>query len=264
MVRIDSLSAILVLGNLVAFSAFGLIGFDGDIPVIQKECQELERKLPLLKEKYNWAREAKACIENPPEADSGQLLGRWTQMATRLGLEITEASQSTGKTTEIILSGSGAFNNISIILNNIATEKAALIKRIRFEQIDDSNWVFETRVAVRKGPWEYFPTQDKTPMPVAAINENSSISSGKPFARPRAVPVRAPVMKENIKYIGYFAEQATAAVIIEISGKFAVLKCGEKTPGGSVIKDANADELHLSKSENNGKETIWTVKMEKK
>jgi hypothetical protein len=71
-------------------------------------------------------------------------------------------------------------------------------------------------------------------------------------------------MKENIKYIGYFAEQATAAVIIEISGKFAVLKCGEKTPGGSVIKDANADELHLSKSENNGKETIWTVKMEKK
>jgi hypothetical protein len=88
MVRIDSISAILVLGNLIAFTAFGLIGFDGDIPVIQKEYQELERKLPLLKEKFSWANEAKACINNPPEADAGQLLGRWTQMASRLGLEL--------------------------------------------------------------------------------------------------------------------------------------------------------------------------------
>jgi hypothetical protein len=61
MVRIDSISAILVLGNLIAFMAFGLIGFDGDISAIQKERQELERQLPLLKEKFNWANEAKAC-----------------------------------------------------------------------------------------------------------------------------------------------------------------------------------------------------------
>ncbi|MGM0601014.1 MAG: hypothetical protein ACQETH_14485 [Candidatus Rifleibacteriota bacterium] len=264
MVRIDSLSAILVFGNLIAFSAFGLIGFDGDIPAIQKECQELERKLPLLKEKFNWANEARACIENPPEADSGQLLGRWTQMASRIGLAMVEASQITGKTPEIKLSGSGAFNNITMVLNSIAGEKAALVKRIRFEQVDERSWEFEIAVAVRNGPWEYYPTQEKAPAPEEVANENALINSGKPFARPRAVQVRAPAIKENIKYIGYFAEQATAAVIIEISGKFAVLKCGEKTPGGSVIKDANADELHLSKSENNGKETIWTVKMEKK
>jgi hypothetical protein len=264
MVRISNTAIILILANLIAFTAFGLIGFEGDIPLIQKECQELERKLPLLKEKFNWANEAKACINNPPEADAGQLLGRWTQMASRLGLELAEASQSQGKTPVIKLSGSGAFNNITMVLNSIAGEKAALVKRIRFEQVDESSWEFETAVAVRNGPWEYYPTQEKAPVPEDASNENALINSGKPFAAPRAVLVRAPVIRENIKYIGYFSEQATPAVIIEISGKFAVLKCGEKTPGGSVIKDANADELHLSKSENNGKETIWTVKMEKK
>jgi hypothetical protein len=87
MVRISNTAIILILANLIAFTAFGLIGFEGDIPVIQKEYQELERKLPLLKEKFNWANEAKACINNPPEADAGQLLGRWTQMASRLGLD---------------------------------------------------------------------------------------------------------------------------------------------------------------------------------
>jgi hypothetical protein len=63
MVRIDSISAILVLGNLIAFIAFGLIGFDGDIPVIQKEYQKPEKQLPLLKEKFSWANEAKACTD---------------------------------------------------------------------------------------------------------------------------------------------------------------------------------------------------------
>ncbi len=185
-------------------------------------------------------------------------------MASRIGLEMGEASQVTGKTPEIKLLGSGAFNNITMVLNSIASEKAALVKRIRFEQISDSGWEFETAVAVRNGPWEYFPTQQKTPVPEVITNDFAAINSGKPFAQPKAVQIKAPVTRENIRYIGYFAEQALPAVIIEASGKFAVLKCGEKTPGGSVIKDANADELHLSRTDNGGKETAWTVKMEKK
>lgn len=264
MVRINNTAIILILANLIAFFAFGLIGFDGDILVIQKECQDIEKQLPMLKEKFNWASEAKACVSNPPEADAGQLLGRWTQMASRLGLEFSEASQATGETPTIKLAGNGSFNNISMVLNNIASEKAALVKRIRFEQIDDSNWNFETAIAVRKGPWEYYPTQEKAPVPQTVTNEYASINSSKPFTSPRVVKTVAPVAREHIKYIGYFAEQASPAVIIEAAGKFAVLKCGEKTPGGSVIKEANADELYLSKTDNNGKETLWTVKMEKK
>jgi hypothetical protein len=264
MVRINLTTGILFVSNLIAFIAFGLIGFDGDVLVIQKECQDLEKQLPQMKEKFNWVTEAKACISNPPEADAGQLLARWTQMASRLGLDMSEAAQNTGKTPEIKLSGNGAFNNISLVLNNIASEKAALVKRIRFEQSDDSNWNFETAIAVRKGPWEYYPTHEKTPVPETVTNEYASINSGKPFASPKVVRAAAPVAKEQIKYIGFFAEGEKPAVIIEASGKFAVLKCGEKTPGGSVIKKANADELYLSKTDNNGKETLWTVKMEKK
>ncbi|PKK88517.1 MAG: hypothetical protein CVV64_18360, partial [Candidatus Wallbacteria bacterium HGW-Wallbacteria-1] len=56
----------------------------------------------------------------------------------------------------------------------------------------------------------------------------------------------------------------TPAIIIEVAGKFAVLKCGDTTPGGSVIKMANIEEIQLVSQDNAGKETTWTVKMEKK
>ncbi len=73
MVRIDNTAILLILANLIAFMAFGLIGFGGDILVVEKECQELERKLPQLKERFEWVNNAKGCISNPPEANSGQL-----------------------------------------------------------------------------------------------------------------------------------------------------------------------------------------------
>ncbi|GAB1352439.1 hypothetical protein MASR1M12_11700 [Erysipelotrichia bacterium] len=51
-------------------------------------------------------------------------------------------------------------------------------------------------------------------------------------------------------------------MIIESAGHFAVLKCGEMTPGGAKIRSANADELELVEADGNGKETV-KVKMEK-
>lgn len=248
---------------MVFFTA-GLIGFDGNITSVQTEIAELEKKLPSLKEQNQWAQAAKNCISDPPEADAGQLLGKWNQMASRLGIEITEAAQNTGRINEVKLAGTGSFNNISLILNNIATQKAALVKRLSLEQNTESIWNFEINVAIRTGPWEYFPTQQKNPVPASIENEITSINSGKPFAAGQIARTATPVAKEQIRYIGYFSEQASPAVILECSGKFAVLKCGETTPGGSVITKASAEELQLSKKESSGIDTVWTVKMEKK
>ncbi|MDD2998831.1 MAG: hypothetical protein PHV05_07180 [Candidatus Riflebacteria bacterium] len=246
--------------------AFGTISFDNsDIWSVETECYELEKKIPAIKECFEWANKAKFCISDPPEADAAQLLGRWTQMASRVDLEMTEAAQLSGNPPEIKMSGNGNFNSITMILNNIASEKAALVKKIRLEQIDDAAWEFEIIVAVRNGAWEYFPTQEKTPIPEAVSNEFVTINSGKPFAVVQTcAPVKASVARESIRYIGYFADQATPAVIIETAGKFFVLKCGEKTNAGSVIKNADADELQLAKTDDNGQEIIWAIKMEKK
>lgn len=255
---------VLIVANLAVFFAAGLIRFDGNILAIQQECQELEKKLPQLQELQEWANAAKASIDNPPEADSGQLLGRWNQMAARLGLEISEAAQIAGSVPEIKLAGAGAFNAISMILNNMASEKAALIKRLRFEKIDESSWEFEAVVSVRSGQWEYMPTQEKRPEPETPANDITALNSGKPFAVQAILPVRTPVVKEQIRYIGYFSGDEVPVVIIEVADKFAVLKCGDTTPGGSVIKMANIEEIQLVSKDNAGKETTWTVKMEKK
>jgi len=53
-------------------------------------------------------------------------------------------------------------------------------------------------------------------------------------------------------------------VIIEAAGRFTVLKCGDTTPGGTIVKMANIEELQLVSKDRDGKETTWTVKMEKK
>lgn len=263
MVRINRLTIILIIINLVVFFAAGLIGFDGNITSVQTEITELEKKLPNLQEQYQWSLAAKDCIADPPEADAGQLLGKWNQMASRLNVEITEAAQNTGRINELKLAGIGSFNNISLILNNIATEKAALVKRLNLEQTAEGIWDIDLAIAIRTGPWEYSPTQQKNPVPDVFEGEITSINSGKPFAR-QVARAAAPVVKEQVRYIGYFSEQTAPAVIIECSGKFAVLKCGEATPGGSIIVKATAEELQLSRKDSSGTETVWTVKMEKK
>lgn len=263
MVRINWLTIFLIVTNLAALFAAGLIGFDGDIAAVQNQIIELEKKLPQLQEQHKWVMAAENCIANAPEADSGQLLGRWNQMASRLGLEITEAAQNTGKINEIKLAGTGAFNNISLILNNITAEKAALVKRLNLEQTTENIWDLDISIAIRSGPWEYTLTQQKNPMPAIFEGDTALINGGKPFAE-QSAKITAPVIKEQIRYIGYFSEQQTPAVIIESSGKFAVLKCGETTPGGSIIATATAEELQLSRKDSSGKESVWTVKMEKK
>ena len=139
-----------------------------------------------------------------------------------------------------------------------------MIKRLRFEKIDEGSWEFEVMVAVRNGPWEYLPTHEKRPAPETPANDITALNSGKPFAAQATLPVRTPAVKEQIRYIGYFSGDELPAVIIEVAGKFAVLKCGDTTPGGSVIKMANIEEIQLVSKDNAGKETTWTVKMEKK
>ena len=263
MVRLN-LITVLIVANLAAFFAAELVRFDGNTPAIQQECQELENKLPQLQELHEWAKAAKASIDDPPTADSGQLLGRWNQMATRLGLETSEAAQIAGSVPEVKLAGAGAFNSISMILNSMAAEKAALIKRLRFEKSDEGSWEFEVMVAVRNGPWEYLPTQEKRPAPETPANNITALNSGRPFAAQAVLPVQAPVVREQIRYIGYFSGGEMPVVIIETAGKFAVLKCGDTTPGGSVIKMANLEEIQLVSKDNAGKETTWAVKMEKK
>ena len=264
MVGINKTIILLLVANLVAFFASGFIGFSGDVSAAEQEITKLENSLPKLQEQKEWETLADKCLLNPPEADSGQLLGKWSQMATRLGLEMAEAAQTSGKTSEIKLSGSGQFNNISMILNNIGTERAALLKRISLELGSDEKWLFDLNVMVRTGEWEYIPTQQKSPVPEDQSSSFATISPGKPFAESlaKAQPIRH--TQENIRYIGYFADQATPAIILESSGKFAVLKCGETTPGGSIIMHANAEELKLGKKDESGKENVWTVKMEKK
>jgi len=264
MVRLNSLTIVLIVANLAVFFATGLIRFDGNILAIQQECQELEKKLPQLQELQEWANAAKASIDSPPEADSGQLLGRWNQMAARLGLEISEAAQIAGSVPEIKLAGTGAFNSISMILNNMVSDQAALIKRLKFEKVDETNWEFEVVVAVRNGSWEYLPTLEKRPVPETPANDLAALNSGKPFVAQAIQPVQTPLVNEQIRYIGYFSGDETPAIIIEVAGKFAVLKCGDTTPGGSVIKMANIEEIQLVSKDNAGKETTWTVKMEKK
>lgn len=264
MVRLNPLVLVMIVANLAVFFAAGQIRFIGDIAAVQQKCQDLEKKLPQLKELHEWAIAAKAGIEAPPTAEAGQLLGKWNQMATRLGLEVKEAAQIAGRVPEIKLAGAGAFNSISTILNNMASEKAALIKRLRFEKIDESSWEFEAVVAVRSGQWEYMPTQEKRPEPATSANDITALNSGKPFAAQATLPVRTPAVKEQIRYIGYFSGNEIPVVIIEVAGKFAVLKCGDTTPGGSVIKMANIEEIQLVSKDNAGKETTWTVKMEKK
>ncbi len=257
------LTTLLIITNLMVFFTSGLIGFNGNITAVQNEIAELEKKIPNLQEQHQWAKAAKACIIDPPEADAGQLLGKWSQMSSRLGVEITEASQNTGKINEVKLAGSGSFNNISLILNNIAIEKAALVKRLSLMQTTEDLWSVEISIAIRSGAWEYFPTRQKNPVPVELENDNAAINSGRPFINQvRRTPT--PVSREQIRYIGYFSEQSTPAVIIEVSGKFEVLKCGEKTPGGAVIKSACINELLLANVDASGRETTWTVKMEKK
>ncbi len=256
-------SVLLIAANLTVFAAFGFIGFNGDIDAVRREIVETEKRLPELKQKFEWVEKANACIEMPPDADGAVLLARLTQLCARLGVEIEEAAQLSGRIPELKLRGAGSFNNISTVLNSVIGDKAVLIKHIKFEQADDDRWEFESKIAVRKGEWEYLPTQETSPIP-AEFNENyAPIHGGKPFALPRMASPKPVIHKENIRYIGYFASEATASVIIETAGKFAVLNCGDKTPGGSVIKDANADELHLSMTAG-GKETEWIVKMEKK
>lgn len=253
----------LIAANLTAFAAFGLVGLKGDLDAIRREIVETEKLLPDLKQKFEWIEKANACIEMPPEADGAALLARLTQLCTRLGVETEEAAQLSGRIPELKLRGAGSFNNISTVLNSVIGDKAVLIKHIKLEQADEERWEFESKIAVRKGEWEYLPTQETSPIP-AEFNENyAPIHSGKPFALPRTAAPKPVIHKENIRYIGFFAAEATASVIIETGGKFAVLNCGDKTPGGSIIKNANADELHLRMT-TGGKETEWIVKMEKK
>jgi len=106
-----------------------------------------------------------------------------------------------------------------------------------------NSWDFEVTVAVRNGPWEYLPTQEKLPLPESASNNVAALSSSRPFAIQAAVS--APAVKEQIRYIGYFSGDKAPVVIIEAAGRFAVLKCGDTTPGGTVVIPATADELQL-------------------
>jgi len=264
MVRIKPLTTLLVIANLAAFAGGGMLRFDGDIGAVEREIIALEAELPKLKEINAWATRAKQCLENVPEADAGQLLARWSQMAERLGIKLSEAAQDNGRTAAVKLTGNGAINNLTMILNNINAERAALVKRIRLEQPESDDWEFEIVAAVRSGAWEAQGTAEKTPEPAEAGDDNRMINSGRPFAQSVAAQAKPPVMRENIRYIGYFAEQASPAVIIESAGHFAVLKCGEMTPGGAKIRSANADELELVEADGNGKETVRKVKMEKK
>ena len=253
----------LIIANLAVFYAAGHFRFSGNIAAIRQECQKLETKLPQLKELHEWATAAKASIEAPPAADSGQLLGRWNQMATRLGLEVGEAAQIAGRISEIKLAGNGEFNAISTVFNNMASEKAAMIKRLTLEK-NGNGWDFEVTVAVRTGPWEYLPTQEKQPVPENTSDNMTTLNSSRPFAVQTIVTRSAPVAKEQIHYIGYFSGNETPVVIIETGGRFAVLKCGDTTPGGTTVKAANVEELQLVGKDRDGKETTWTVKMEKK
>ncbi|PKK88233.1 MAG: hypothetical protein CVV64_19745 [Candidatus Wallbacteria bacterium HGW-Wallbacteria-1] len=263
MVRLNYYVITLIIANLAVFYAAGHFQFSGNIAAIRQECQELEKKLPQLKELHEWATAAKASIEAPPAADSGQLLGRWNQMTTRLGLEVGEAAQIAGRVPEIKLAGNGEFNAISTVFNNMASEKAAMIKRLTLEK-NGNSWDFEVTVAVRTGPWEYLPTQEKQPAPENTSDNMAALNSGRPFAIQTAVSVSAPAVKEQIRYIGYFSGDKAPVVIIEAAGRFAVLKCGDTTPGGTVVKAANIEELQLVNKDRDGKETTWTVKMEKK
>lgn len=182
MVRVNKTIMLLLVANLVTFFASGFIGFSGDVSAVEKEITKLENNLPKLQEQKEWETLADKCLMNPPAADSGQLLGKWSQMAAKLGIEVAEAGQTSGKISEIKLSGSGLFNNISMILNNIGSERAALLKKINLELGSDEKWLFDLNIMVRTGEWEYIPTQQKSPVPEDQNNGLATISQGKPFA----------------------------------------------------------------------------------
>ncbi|MGM0601506.1 MAG: hypothetical protein ACQETH_16965 [Candidatus Rifleibacteriota bacterium] len=265
MVKINSSVIILLIANLALFIASGTISFDGNIEEINQKINELKKQLPELKEKYEWAEKAENCLIDPPGTDSGKLLAKWTRMASRLGLQMDEASQNSGKISGIELSGSGSFNRITMVLNNIAAEKAALAERIRLVSLSGQSWEFSAEISVRNGPWKYSAhSSDKLPVPAKISNNFSPIRSGKPFAQTMTMPKRQNSRKERIRYIGFFKDNATPTVIIETSGRFLVLECGEKTPNGSLIEKADVEAMNLSHKDNSGQIERWTVKMEKK
>ncbi|GAB1352438.1 hypothetical protein MASR1M12_11690 [Erysipelotrichia bacterium] len=49
-------------------------------------------------------------------------------MAERLGIKLSEAAQDNGRTAAVKLTGNGAINNLTMILNNINAERTPLSK----------------------------------------------------------------------------------------------------------------------------------------
>lgn len=260
MVRLNSGLIGLIIANLLVATVGYFIEMPVGLEKMKVRISEIQQKLPDMREENAWIRKAEACLEAPPSADGNQCLTSWRTFGERIGIEFRESSNNGGEPTRLSFKGTGSYSNVSMFLNRVGSEKAALIKKLSINLVDKDLWELEVIIDVRRGPWKNAGIQREKPE-FEETDFSVPILGTRNLYEVQRKKVVQPTIRERISYVGFFSGDKEPTLILEINGRSYLLKPGQKTPGGAVVKEADSEKVIFAQGA--GKETLWTVNMKK-
>ncbi len=263
MVKLSKGLIFLLIANIATGIATGFIESEEKPEKWKEKISSLKKELPGLKQKYEWVQKSRSLIENAPSAMPNKVLGDWRQLGERLGVEFTETENTGGIPARLSFKGNSEYNKLALLLNRIASEKAAVIKQLSLELREETIWEFAFTVDVRNGDWKTAGYQQQKPEIIEKYENIPYLGTKQLFRTKKPVAIAKPIIRERIVYNGYFDGKKGPILILEINGKSFVRSVGERTPGGVLITKADINRIVLVGKSSAGKEMKWVVKMQK-
>jgi len=256
--RIISYIIVLSLANLLFWSWSGIETIQVNKEQLQNNIKKAEADLKQHTHSANWSKTVRKTLSNIRVSSPTEILDKLRDIANTKGFEITQAVNKGGIPSVISISGTGSYTAFGALLNELSRNKAVHVDMVSVEKTDEGIVSASLDASVKSNIWSKnriegkFPELERMVMKYQGVGLHNMFGSYTPPSKP-SMP------RPGIKYLGYYAGQSSPTIILEERLRPVLIKVGEKTPGGSILTEANNNQIKVT--DTRGK--IWMFKMKK-
>jgi len=256
--RVTSYIIVLILANLLFWSWSGIEPIKVNKEQLKNNIKKAETDLKQRIYSDNWSRTARKALSNIRVSYPTEILDKLRSIANNKGFEITQAVNRGGIPSIISISGIGSYTAFGALLNELSRNIAVHVDMVSVEKTDEGIVNASLEASVKSNIWSQnriegeFPELGTMVMKYQGVGLRNLFGSYMPPSKPS-------MTRPNIKYLGYYSGQSTPTIILEERLRPVLIKVGEKTPGGSVLTEANNNQIKVT--DKRGK--IWIFKMKK-
>lgn len=224
---------------------------------LRQKIADLERTLPEKRTVAEWANRVQPTLEVAPTDTPEAVLARLRAVGGGAGFEFGELAHQGENPWTLTFAGRGDYRAMAALLDELERSPAIRTERVKLEATDDQR--IETRVeaVIRSGPWagravDGLPEPDPVPGPGPVLGTQDLFNLGPAPEPPRET--RLPV-----RFLGLYAGSGTPTAILEEGGRSVLVTVGERTPAGTLVRDADQDQVELEDERG----SRWSIPMEK-